>query len=127
MEELEQMQPVEEMPAETQPAEEVPVQEAPALRPLEEGEILDFVRQYPGVEPAKIPQSVWQAVRDGQPLSHAYGSHVMEQLRADNESLRREMEILRNNDRNRQASLGSMHSSGAGRAADGFLLGFDQA
>lgn len=109
------------------PAEELPAEAPAPCSPLQEQDMQDFVRQYPGLDPKTIPASVWEAVRRGETLTGAYGRHEMHRLRADNERMRQQLDVLSSNARSRENSLGSMRSSGAARATDGFLLGFDQA
>lgn len=107
--------------------EETPEETGETFRPLQEQDMLEFVRQYPGLDPRSIPTSVWDAVRGGETLMGAYGRHELQQLRADNARMRQQMEVLSGHARSRENSLGSVRSSGAARAADGFLLGFEQA
>ena len=107
--------------------EEMTETSAEAVRPLQEQELLDFVRQYPGLDPRSIPNSVWEAVRGGETLMNAYGRHELQQLRSDNRRMREQLGVLSSRAGSRENSLGSMRSSGSARAADGFLLGFDQA
>lgn len=125
----EPQEPAEESREEPVQEEEMQMQEeAPeAYAPLQEQDLREFVRQYPGLDPKSIPSSVWEAVRSGETLMGAYGRHELQQLRADNDRMRRELDVLSSNARSRENALGSMRSSGSMRAADGFLLGFDQA
>lgn len=113
------------LPEET--PEEMPEEAEDAYRPLQEQDLQDFVRQYPGLDPRSIPTSVWEAVRGGETLMHAYGRHELQQLRADNQRMRQQLDVLGSRARSRENSLGSMRSSGGAKAADGFLMGFDQA
>ena len=107
--------------------EEAPEEPAEELQPLQEQDLQEFIRQYPGLDPRSIPTSVWEAVRGGETLMHAYGRHELQQLRSDNQRMRQQLDVLGGRARSRENSLGSMRSSGGAKAADGFLMGFDQA
>ena len=92
-----------------------------------EPDFAEFVRQYPDLDAEAIPQSVWEEVRQGDSLLHAYRGHELRQLQEDNRRLQEQLELLQQNARNRDRSLGSVHSAGRAAPADGFLLGFEQA
>ncbi len=109
-----------------QPEEPMEQPEEPACA-LQEQDMQDFVRQYPGLDPRSIPDTVWEAVRRGETLTGAYGRHELSQLRADNARMRRQLDMLSTQSRSRENSLGSMRSAGGGQSADGFLLGFEEA
>ena len=94
--------------------------EAPAQRELEEQELVDFVREYPGVD--NLPEPVIRAVRQGQNLSHAYGRHEVQQLRQTNAKLQQQLERLQN----LSGGVGSLRSTGGDRSADSFLMGFNE-
>lgn len=93
----------------------------------QEPDFSDFVRHYPDLDPGTIPQSVWDAVKGGDSLLHAYRGHEVQQLRKDNQRLQEQLQILGQNEENRRRSLGSVHSAGRASRTDGFLLGFEQA
>ena len=92
-------------------------------RPLEDGEALDFLRQFPGLDPREIPKSVWTEVGRGAPLVQAYGSC----LQARNRELEQQLAVLQRNERSRSLSVGSMRSHGSGGGYDAFMAGFDEA
>lgn len=96
-------------------------------RPLEDDEVLAFLRQYPELEPREIPGSVWAAVSRGTPLAEAYGYHERSCLQARNRELERQLAVLQRNERSRSLSVGSMRSYGSGGGYDAFMAGFDEA
>lgn len=111
--------------------EEMILEEAPAVeevpQPAEEPDFLGFVQQYPDLDPSEIPQSVWDAVKQGQPLLDAYRGHEMEQLRQDNLRMKQQLEDMEQQVQLRARSLGSVRSTGKVARTDSFLQGFDQA
>ena len=94
---------------------------------LEDGEALDFLRQYPGLDPREIPKSVWTEVGRGAPLAEAYGRHERSCLQARNRELEQQLAVLQRNERSRSLSVGSMRSHGSGGGYDEFMAGFDEA
>lgn len=111
----------EQMELTLEPAAEV--SQEPAALP--EGDLVEFVQAYPGLRSETIPQSVWDQVKRGEKLTHAYGRHEVRQLRASNQQLQRQLGLLRRDAEARQRALGSMRSAGSGRMADSFLTGFN--
>ena len=90
---------------------------AAAAPGAEEDELDTFARLFPAAaeHPETIPDTVWQAVREGADLSLAYALHQLDQSRS--------VELAR---QNAARSTGSMRSSGADRAPrDPFLEGWD--
>ena len=71
-----------------------------------------FVEKYPHVKAEEIPQSVWDEVRETGDLVSAYGKY--ENSKKDDEiaSLRKEIEVLKQNSKNERRSAGSSGSSG---------------
>lgn len=98
-----------------QPAAELPQQE-----------LMDFVRAHPGLDAREIPNQVWEAVRSGEKLAHAYDRHELQQLRQSNRQLQHRLGLLQSGADNRRNALGSMRSAGGIRAADSFLDGFNE-
>lgn len=96
-------------------------------RQLENQEALDFIRQYPDLNPQEIPREVWQAVGKGTLLAEAYGHHERGRLQARNRELEQQLAVAQANARGRTLSLGSMRSNGRGRDDDAFMAGFDEA
>lgn len=72
-----------------------------------------FMDAYPGVKGDEIPQEVWdEGFRTGD-LAGAYG-------RYENRQLRKEIETLKQNEKNRARSTGSRKSAGAPKGKDAF-------
>lgn len=115
------MEEMEELILEETPA----VEEAP--QPAEEPDFLGFVQQYPDLDPSEIPQSVWDAVKQGQPLLDAYRGHEVNVLRQDNLRLKQQLEDMEQQTEVRSRALGSVRSTGKLARTDSFLQGFDQA
>lgn len=92
-----------------------------------EPDFVGFIRAYPDLDPATIPQSVWTAVHQGEPLLHAYRGHEVQQLRSDNQRLQQQLDDLSRQTRQRAGSLGSVRSTGKMAQTDDFLKGFDEA
>lgn len=109
------------------PEETVQEPEPEGHRPLDDGEALDFLRQFPGLDPREIPKSVWTEVGRGAPLAEAYGRHERSCLQARNRELERQLAVLQRNERSRSLSVGSMRSHGSGGGYDAFMAGFDEA
>ena len=97
----------------------------PAVMPLPEADLIEFVREHPGLDARTIPQEVWQAVKGGESLSRAYGRHELQQLRESNRQLQRQLGLEQARAAARSRSLGSMRSAGGSHAADSFLAGFN--
>lgn len=97
----------------------------PECRELPEEELLEFVREYPDLDAAAIPGHVWEAVKNGESLSRAYGRHELQTLRESNRQLQEQLGMLRSQADSRQRSLGSMRSAGGVGTADSFLAGFN--
>ena len=98
----------------------------PAVMPLPEQDLIDFVREYPGLDAATIPQHVWQAVKQGDSLTRAYGRHELQQLRQQNQRLQHQLGLEQARTAARNRSLGSMRSAGGSHVADSFLAGFNE-
>ena len=109
--------------AEPELAEPVPAE--PAAPALPEQDLIEFVREHPGLDAKAIPQHVWQAVKQGDSLSRAYGRHELRQLRESNRQLQRQLGLAQAQNAARQRSLGSLRSAGGSHAADSFLAGFN--
>ena len=96
-----------------------------AAQQRQQRDFQEFVQRYPGLDPKTIPDSVWQDVRKGEPLVQAYGRFEMQQLRAENQRLQQQIAAQKQNDENKQKSLGSMKSGSATPKLDDFLRGFN--
>lgn len=91
-----------------------------------EPDFAEFVQAYPDLDAGSIPQSVWDEVKGGGSLLHAYRGHELRQLKSDNQRLQQQIRDMDRQTQNRYQSLGSMRSAGKGPQTDGFLIGFDQ-
>ena len=92
-------------------------------------EFFQFVQKFPGVSMQQLPKEVWAAYNAGVPLTAAYAPYAQAASQAKElESMRAEIAQLKQNDKNRQRSVGSVQS--AGQETDGrgdFERGFDAA
>ena len=102
------------------------VESEPAAPMLPEQDLIDFVRDHPGLDAKTIPQQVWQEVRQGDSLSRAYGRHEVRQLREQNRQLQHQLGLEQFRHAAGSRSLGSMRSVGGNYAADSFLAGFNE-
>ena len=91
-----------------------------------EPDFVEFVREYPDLDPNTIPQSVWDEVKGGGSLLHAYRGHEVRQLKSDNQRLQQQLTDLDSQVKSGAQSLGSMRSVGKAPQTDSFLMGFDQ-
>lgn len=98
----------------------------PAAATLPEQDLVDFVRAHPGLDANTIPSQVWEAVKNGEKLAHAYDRHELQQLRQSNSQLQHRLGMMQSGADNRRNALGSMRSAGGFRAADSFLEGFNE-
>lgn len=98
-------------------------QEREATMRRQQADIDEFIRRYPSLDPKTIPQSVWEEVRNGGTLVNAYGRYETEQLKAENQRLQQQLATQKQNEKNKENSLGSM-KSGQGQKPDPFLDGF---
>jgi hypothetical protein len=76
-------------------------------------DVARFVENFPNVKAEEIPQSVWEEVRKGADLTAAYA-------RYQNAELKKEIEALKLNEKNRTRSTGSRKTAGASAAKDPF-------
>lgn len=77
-----------------------------------------FLAAYPNVKAEEIPQEVWEDAGRTYDLNGAY-------QRWENRQLRKELETLRQNQKNKERSTGSRRSVGAAKVADDFDAGWD--
>lgn len=89
-------------------------------RQRQEQDVQNFLRIYSGVDPKTIPQSVWAEVRNGDTLVSAYGRY-QNQIK----ELNAKLEAQKQNNNNKQRSLGSVKSSGNNSVKDDFMEGFN--
>lgn len=76
-----------------------------------------FFSAYPDVNPADIPDDVWQQVGQGESLLGAYRSYENAQLKA-------KLAALEQNEKNKQAAVGSLAGEAGQDEVDPFLQGF---
>ncbi len=100
------------------------VQQSAAVLP--EQDIVDFVLAHPGMDMKTMPQHIWDDVKKGDKLAHAYDRHELQQLRQNNRQLQQRIGLLQAGMANRRNAPGSMRSVGGFRAADSFLEGFNE-
>lgn len=78
----------------------------------------NFLAAYPNVKAEEIPQEVWEDAGRTFDLNGAY-------QRWENRQLRKEIETLRQNQKNKERSTGSRRSVGAVAVKDDFDVGWD--
>lgn len=99
--------------------EETPAEEKKPALPLiggvgdRQGQYMELLRCYPGLEPADVPREVWQAFDKGAPLAAAYAMH-------ENSRLTGELDRMRLERDNGSRSLGPSRT--AGSATQGWEL-----
>lgn len=77
---------------------------------------IDFIEEYPDVDPKSIPDEVWrQANREGSLLS-AYRAYELKQYRA-------RLAAVEQNEKNRRTCAGSVETAGSPPEPDPFLQG----
>lgn len=90
---------------------------APSPEEGRRAEYRRFFEAYPEVGVADIPDEVWRRAAAGEPLVEAYRRHENAQLKA-------KLAALEQNERNRQAAVGSLAGEAGQDEADPFLQGF---
>ena len=93
---------------------------------VQEPDFTEFVQEYPGLDTKTIPQSVWDEVKGGGSLLHAYRGHELRQLKSDNQRLQQQIQDLNRKQENKYEPLGSVRSTGKAPQTDSFLIGFGQ-
>lgn len=87
-------------------------------------DIEKFLSTYKGVDPESIPQEVWDAVRGGESLVSAYGRYETQQVIEENRRLQGQIKAMEQNEKNKQASVGSVKADGKEVGKDPFLAAF---
>ena len=88
-------------------------------------EFMEFHQRFPDVKIQDIPQDVIRKSASGEmSLAGAYQVHLYDQLKAENQRLQQTIDARKQNEENRQKSLGSARSAGNGEKEDPFLSGF---
>lgn len=90
-------------------------------------EFMEFHKRFPDVKIQDIPQDVIRQSASGEmSLAGAYQVHLYNQLKAENQRLQQTIDARKQNEENRQKSLGSAKSAGNGEKEDPFLSGFTE-
>lgn len=88
---------------------------------------MEFHQRFPDVKIQDIPQDVIRKSASGEmSLAGAYQVHLYDQLKAENQRLQQTIDARKQNEENRQKSLGSARSAGSGEKEDPFLSGFTE-
>ncbi len=87
-------------------------------------DITRFQQKYKDVDPKTIPEEVWNAVRDGELLTDAYGDYQRRELERQLKEAKEKLAIRTKNESNKQKSLGSLQSTKQETGKDPFLEGF---
>lgn len=87
-------------------------------------DITRFQQKYKDVDPKTIPEEVWNAVRDGELLTDAYGDYQRRELERQLKEANEKLAIRTKNESNKQKSLGSLQSTKQETGKDPFLEGF---
>lgn len=87
--------------------------------------IEQFCMEYPQVDAKTIPQSVWADFRKDGNLVKAYAKYEASQRDAEILTLKKEIETLKQNNKNRERSTGSMKTTGQGKKPDPMFEGWD--
>ena len=95
-----------------------------AKRDEQKRDIERFITTYKGVEPESIPQEVWDAVRGGESLVSAYGRYETRKVNEENRKLQERIKAMEQNEKNKQAAVGSVKTDGKESAKDPFLAAF---
>lgn len=83
-----------------------------------------FLKTYKDVDPNTIPKEVWDEVRNGETLVTAYGRYENRKLAEDNKKLQESINAMKQNEKNRKKSIGSVRTEGKESAKDPFLSYF---
>lgn len=85
-------------------------------------EFLEFNKRFPGVKIQDVPQAVIQKAAAGEmSLANAYQAHLYDQLKAENQRLQQTINARKQNETNKQNTMGSAQTSGPGKTGDPFL------
>ncbi len=75
-----------------------------------------FLREYPDVKATDIPEEVWQRFRDGMDLTASYAIY-------ENKALKNQVQQYKQNEVNKQKSVGSVKGDSSETNSDAFLEG----
>lgn len=84
-----------------------------------------FISEFRNVEAKDIPESVWQEAHETGDLAGAYRKYANKQKDAEIARLKAENETLKQYQKNKDRSIGSLKSAGAPAAKDPFDEGWD--
>lgn len=85
-------------------------------------DFLEFSQRFPGVKLQDVPQAVIQKSASGEmSLANAYQAHLYDQLKAENQRLQQTINARKQNEENRQKTMGSARTAGTGEQGDPFL------
>lgn len=87
-------------------------------------ELWEFAQAYPNVKAESVPKAVWDDVRKGVPLLHAYNKHRADQLEKQVADQNRKAATAAKNADNKAKAVGSVRSNGK-PPVDEFLAGFN--
>lgn len=114
--------------AEKKTAAQQAVQEEKSAKERRNADIAEFQKTFPAAakDVGSIPQEVWGAVKQGQPLVVAYALWREKQALAEAERVKQDSAAKEQNAKNAGRSTGSMKTAGAeGKTKDPFLEGWD--
>lgn len=96
-------------------------------------DVAEFAKAFPEVyeasrkDPGAIPDSVWEAVRDGLSLTAAYAKYAVDQAGLAAREAQAQARAAEQGHKNARRSTGSMTSAGSGvKNTDAFAAGFDE-
>ena len=90
-----------------------------------QADIAAFLQKFPGVSSSDIPREVWEQVRGGETLVHAYEAHTAAKAAQEKDQriaeLERQLAAEKQNSANRQRSTGSQRTGGQEAPKDQFM------
>jgi len=89
-------------------------------------EIAAFLQEYPDVKAEDIPKEVWDIVnKNGGNLLGAYQRFENRKLKEELKNLKKDLDAVKQQKKNKERSTGSSKSEGSGKAKDPFSDGWD--
>jgi cell division protein FtsB len=100
-------------------------------------EFFQFAKEHPDISADKIPAEVWAEVNAGKSLAESYTKYQQQQtykqqsealaaITAERDRLKAENETLKQNEKNKQRSTGTMATAGKNAAKDPIYDGWDE-
>ena len=77
------------------------------------GQLSDFIKSHPGVDPRSLPADVLQAWKKGTPLKEAAAAYQAKKYHSEIDSLKKQIMQLKTNECNAEASMGRPASFGS--------------